>query len=104
MKVQITKLVGKSTLTFEVEGEKEIDAVSKAAAFATMPDQCGMCKSKNVALDSNKAESFIFVKIKCLDCKARSQMGQFKDGSGVFFKKWEIYVPTDETAPKEDAK
>lgn len=102
MKIQITKIVGASTLTFEVEGEKEIDALSKAAAFTTMPDQCGMCQSKNVALDSNKAESFTFVKIRCLDCRARSQMGQFRDGSGIFFKKWEIYQPDKDAAPKED--
>ena len=103
MKVTIQKIIGASTLTFEVEGEKEIDALNKAAAFATMPDQCGMCKSKDVMLDSNRAEGFVFIKVKCLSCNARSQMGQFKEG-GVFFKKWEIYQPKVNAAPKEDAK
>lgn len=93
MRVSITKAIGKSTLTFEVEGEKEIDTLAKASAFTTMPDKCDLCQSEDVVLSSNKAESFTFVKIKCLKCNARSQMGQYKDRSGIFFKRWEVYQP-----------
>lgn len=96
MIIKIQKKIGKSTLSFEVEGEKEIDTLAKASAFTTMPDRCELCQSENVVLDSNKAEGFTFVKIKCLDCNARSQMGQFKDGSGIFFKKWEKYQRPEE--------
>jgi hypothetical protein len=102
MIVQISKKIGKSTFTFKVEGEKEVDALSKAAFYATTPDVCGLCQSENVSLDSNKAKGFTFVKIKCLNCNARSNMGQFKDGSGTFWKEWDKYTPPDKKDDEED--
>lgn len=100
MKINISKKVGKSTLTFQVEGEKDIDALAKASFYTTVPDKCGLCQSENVLLDTNRAEGFVFVKIKCLDCNARANMGQYKDGSGGFWKRWEKYVKPV-TAPAE---
>lgn len=87
-----------SNLTFEVEAEKEIDALSKASFYTTAPDKCDLCGSTDVILDSNKAEGYTFVKIKCLKCNARANMGQFKDGSGGFWKDFEKYVAPAKTA------
>jgi hypothetical protein len=95
MKVLITKTIGMSSLTFEVEAEKELDALAKASFYTTAPDKCGSCGSTDVMLESNKAESFTFVKIRCNKCRATANMGQFKDGSGGFWKKFEAYVPTE---------
>jgi len=103
MKVLINKTIGMSNLTFEVEAEKELDALAKASFYTTAPDKCGVCGSTEVMLESNKAESFTFVKIRCNKCRATANMGQFKDGSGGFWKKFEAYVPTT-TTPSRSAK
>lgn len=101
MKVTVTKKIGKATLQFSVEGEKEVDTLAKASFYTTAPDKCGLCKSENITLDSNKAKGFTFVKIKCLDCNGRANMGQFKDGSGCFWKDWEVYQkPTEKAEPE----
>ena len=100
MKVNITKKIGGSTLSFQVEGEKEVDALSRASGFTTIPEICGLCKSTDLTLDSNRAEGYIFVKIKCLKCNARSNMGQLKDGSGIFWKPFEKYVPKEKGGEK----
>lgn len=93
MKVAITKKLGKSTFTFQVEEEKEVDALAKAAFYATTPDKCTLCGSENVSLEMNKAESFTFVKVRCLDCRAQANLGQYKDGSGCFWKEFKEYTP-----------
>ncbi len=93
MKAQITKKVGKVTFTFIVEEEKEVDALAKAAFYATTPDKCTLCKSENVSLEMNKAQDFTFVKVRCLDCRAQANLGQFKDGSGCFWKDFKEYTP-----------
>jgi len=101
MKINITKKIGKATLTFQVEGEKERDTLFKASGFTTIPEQCGLCKGENIVLDGNEAEGYLFIKIKCLDCGGRSQMGERKDGMAIFWKAWEKYNP-EET--KKDVK
>ena len=100
MKVNITKKVGKATLTFQVEGEKEVDTLARASGFATIPEICGLCKSEDLVLDSNRAEGYVFVKVKCLKCGGRSNMGQLKDGSGIFWKQFEKYEPKKESEKK----
>jgi hypothetical protein len=108
MKVTISKKIGKSTLQFQVEGEKEKDSLAKASYFTTIPDVCGNCQSENISLDSNRTEEFLFIKIKCLDCNFRSNMGELKAG-GIFWKQWEEYVAplkqkTDESFKKSAKK
>lgn len=101
MKANITKQIGKATFQFQVEGTKEVDTLEKAALFATIPDICGLCKSGDVELSSNKAKGFTFVKVKCLKCNARSQLGQYKDG-GCFWKDFEVYSSPEKSEDKEE--
>lgn len=102
MKVQISKKIGKSTLSFQVDEEKEVDALARASFYTTAPDTCGLCESTEVELDSNRAKGFTFVKIKCLKCDGRSNLGQFKDGTGCFWKDWEKYEPEQKKDSSED--
>ena len=91
MKIIIEKNIGKSKLSVEVEGEKDIDALVKASTITSMPDHCTLCKSdQGVELVANKAESFTFIKVRCQNpkCRATSTMGQYKDNSGGFWKLW----------------
>lgn len=101
MKVNITKTIGKSTLTFQVEGEKDVDTLAKASFYTEMPDKCGLCGKDDVELSSNKAKGFVFVKVKCNSCNGRSNLGQFKDGSGCFWKDFEKYEPTESGNSRE---
>ena len=96
MKIAITKKIGKSTLQFQVDGERDFDALFKAALYTTMPDTCGVCSEDNLVLDSNKTPEYKFVKIKCLNCRAQAQLGQYKDGTGYYWNKFEEYVPKTE--------
>lgn len=95
MKVNITKKIGKSTLTFQIDGEKDVDTLLKVSAFTTIPDVCTLCKSDEVELTANKADAFTFIKVKCLKCGGTANMGQYKDGSGSFWKAFEKYEPKE---------
>lgn len=92
MKIKITKTINEITYDFEVEAEKEIDALFQASVYASMPDTCSVCNSPKVHLSGNKAEGFTFVKMLCEACNARAALGQYRDG-GVFWKSFEKYEP-----------
>jgi hypothetical protein len=96
MQIKITRVVGKVSYTFDVSNEKGYEALAEASLFSSMPDKCGMkdCNSENIHLSSNKAKGFTFVKMICDDCNARAQLGQYKDGTGYFWKNWEAYNPS----------
>lgn len=105
MKIIIEKNIGKSKLSVEVEGEKDIDALVKASTITSMPDHCTLCKSdQGVELVANKAESFTFIKVRCQNpkCRATSTMGQYKDNSGGFWKEFEIYNPSEVVSEEEE--
>lgn len=100
MKIVIQKQIGKANLTFNVEQEKPIDALVLASSFTTMPDKCGKCGGQDVELVSNKADKFTYVKMACQNakCRATSTMGTYQDGSGFFWKAFEIFQREDSSA------
>ncbi len=91
MKITVQRIVGRTTLNVEVEGEKDVEALTKAATITTIPDACGLCDSTDVSLVANKSDQYTFIKVKCMSCTAASTMGQYKDGIGGFWKAFEIY-------------
>jgi len=106
MKITINKQIGKSKLVFETEGNKAIDALVAATAFTTMPDRCTKCGGDDVVLDSNKADNYTFIKVRCQNssCRATSTMGTYKDQSGHFWKDFEIFQGGGVTAAPAPAK
>ena len=94
MKINITKKVGNDQYVFQIDKEKDFDALADAGMLASMPTQCS-CGSSKVHLGSNKSQEYVFVYMQCDDCAAKSQLGQYKSG-GFFWKKWEKYQPTSE--------
>jgi hypothetical protein len=92
MKISISKTVNEISYLFEVETEKEIDALAQAASYASMPEKCGVCDSTDIHLSTNKAGGFTFVKMICGACNSRANIGQYKEG-GIFWKTWEKYTP-----------
>lgn len=98
MKIEIKKKVGDSEFVFQVEEDKDIDALFAAGTVASTPTKCGICGSENVQLEGNKAKGYTFVKVVCKDnaCSARSQLGQYKDG-GFYWKAWEKFSPQEQS-------
>lgn len=96
MKIIVKKQIGKSFLQFEVDEGKGRDALFNAGFFSSIPDTCGLCKSKEVQLKGNKAKGYTFVSVVCNRCGAKSDIGEYKDG-GFFWKKFEKteYVRTE---------
>ena len=94
MKVNITKKFGDTSLQFQVEEPKDVDALFQAGCIASMPTVCSECGSEDVELTGKKAEGYTFVKVSCKKCFAQSSMGQYKEG-GFFWKKFEKYVPKE---------
>lgn len=100
MRIQINKLLGQDTYIFNIDKEKELDALADAGFLASMPSKCDCCQSIDVNLASNKATSekgtFTFVYVRCNKCGAKAQLGQYKTG-GFFWKKFEQYHPEENT-------
>lgn len=65
-------------------------------------EKCGMCKSTNIHLDGHKSKGYLFVNIACKDCRARRNLGSYKDG-GYFWKSWEKYEPRSEPPPAKES-
>ena len=97
MKIIVKKKIGKSVLSFEVEGSKLPEVLEKAAFASSTPDKCTVCGSEDLELSSNKSDSFTFIKIRCLnpDCRATAKLGQYKDGNGGFWRKFEKWTPDE---------
>ena len=84
--------LGQASFQFEIEGEKELEVISKCATLGNPPRRCTLCDSENVVLASRHADSFIFIKVACLDCHAEAALGQYRSGDGYFWKhKFERY-------------
>lgn len=93
MKINILKKIGLDNYTFQVDKEKELDALAEAGFLASMPDRCSICKG-DVVLSSHKSTSekgiFTFVYMLCRQCGAKAQVGQYKAG-GFYWKRFEQY-------------
>jgi len=92
MKIKITKLLGTTSIQFEVDEPKQKDALFSAGVLASTPIKCGKCESEDVILSGNKAKGYTFVKVICNKCDARAQLGEYKEG-GFYWKEWEKYIP-----------
>jgi hypothetical protein len=100
MKVIITKKIGTSSVTFEVDEGKTKDALYRTTNFTSIPEKCSLCKSTNLELQGNTGKDkagkvYQFVKVICLDCHAQAKMGESLDGVNVFWKDFETYTPKE---------
>jgi len=89
MKIKIKKQVGSSELSFEIEEKEIFDTLFNAGFLTSIPTRCSECNSEKVELQSNKAKEYKYVKVICKECFAQANLGQYKDGSGYFWKNFE---------------
>lgn len=96
MKASVKKVIGGAEFIFEADEKDELETLSKVITMGNAPTSCGICESEDVHFSSNKSTSekgtFVFVKVICKKCGARSNLGQYKTG-GYFWKGWEKYSP-----------
>ena len=102
MKIKVNKLLGSTSIVFEVDNPNIKDALYSAGILASMPTKC-KCESEDVILASNSAKGYTFVYVKCNKCVSKAQLGEYKDKSGYYWKEWEKYIPQgggrDENVP-----
>ena len=84
MEIKVEKVLNGTKLHVEIEDKDEKEALAKAMFFVA-PDVCGLCHKTLIAWNANKAkdqkgDSFTYIKRVCLNCKAQSTAGEYKDG------------------------
>ena len=92
MKVVVQVKVGGTLYNFNIEENKELEALNKAIVLGNPPQFCNLCKNNNFfKLASNKdKEGNIYVNVVCLKCGAKAKLGSYKTGS-YFWHKFEQY-------------
>ena len=104
--ITIKKSYMGTELTIQVEGKDMKEELMKASIF-THKDKCFLCGCEELELDANKTgEGHVYIKRKCTnqECKAASNLGTYKDGSGHFWNKWEIWSPSGDFSGMEKKK
>lgn len=117
MQIKVNKKIGDITVQFEfdVKGVKEAFGL---AAFLSEKDYCYLdgFQDSNVFWQERRVkgkegtdkagQTFIYIERKARSKDGRwatSQMGEYQDGSGYYWKKWEVYEPENtgiDTSPK----
>ena len=86
MKLNITKQIGKTKYTFQVEGSNlyEVVTESQKLSFGDVP-KCGICGSDNLELEAHTAQGYKYTSIKCRDCRASLTFGNRKEDPNTYF-------------------
>lgn len=106
MIVKVNVKLGFASYQFEIDEQKEIEALHKAIVLANPRHRCNECGNDNPSdmyFTSNKdKDGNTYVNVKCAKCGAKSKLGQYKTG-GYFWKDFEKYTPKkSETTLSED--
>jgi hypothetical protein len=93
MSIEIRQTVG-TGINVTIRADKQKEAVEAAAFFGDLPTKCGKCGCSNLTFTVRRPETFVYYGLKCKDCLAEFQFGQYKDQSGLFPKfneGWKTY-------------
>jgi len=94
------KLNQTTDIEAKFDGPNIQDVILEAGSLLAFNGECGFCKSNNTTLQTRvtKEKGFKYTEFVCNDCKAKRQMGEYRDGKGFFLKNWEEgYKPDAET-------
>lgn len=87
MKVSYTTANGR--LTFEIEvttGKQAFEVVAAVQELFEEP-ACGLCKSALIRCDVREFDNNKYFKLVCNACGGQIDLGQHKDGKGLFVKR-----------------
>ncbi len=78
-------------IKFELEVPTGKEAFRMIAVLQSLFEEkeCGCCKSKNIVCGYRKVEENDYFNWACADCGAQLDIGQNKDGKGLFVKRWD---------------
>jgi hypothetical protein len=93
-------------IAVEVEGNlKEVfKQIATAQEVFDAESSCGCCNSTNIRFQHRNVDKNDFYEMVCVDCNARFQFGQAKEGGTLFPKRkegkrgWDKYVKPAEKA------
>ena len=73
-------------ISVELEGDTQKDLFAQLSAFQEVFDEstCGKCGSTNLRFVTREGDGNSYYEIRCLDCGARLEFGQSKQGGGLF--------------------
>lgn len=86
--IELTTTIGNYTI--KVEGESQIDAFDRMAEMAELiscGSACGKTGNTDVIPVVRKKDDYCFREWKCVSSGAALQLGQKKDGTGLFPKR-----------------
>jgi len=95
------KLNEKTEVEAIFNGPNLQDVVLEAGSLLAFDGVCAFCKGEDIALQTRvtKEKGFKYTEFVCRnpECRAKRQMGEYKDGKGFFLKPWEVgYKPEAE--------
>jgi hypothetical protein len=76
-------------LTIELDVTTGKQAFELVAAIQELFEEgyCGCCKSDRIRCDVREFDGNSYYKIVCMDCNAQIDLGQHKNGKGLFIKR-----------------
>ena len=83
--VKVKIAIGRTQLELEAQDVKT--AHKFCSLYASLPEVCDACKSKNVHLFHKSPSGNDYFGIRCKDCGAELTFHQHKDGGGFFVKR-----------------
>ena len=87
MKLTYTTASGRIIFEGEAQGVKAaFDILATLQELFEEPD-CGCCKSKAIAANRRDIDNGCYYSWRCLDCGAQLDIGQKKDGKGMWAKR-----------------
>ena len=104
MSLKLTRKIGKTTYTLDVEPSTLIKSLNSATWLKDAPEKCSECGGVHLDLTGrvtvakqgpNTGKEYSYLELRCLDCFAKATAGAFRDGKGFFWKdygkmtKWE---------------
>ena len=112
MQLFIKKQIGKTPLTFVVEGKNLFEVQMEAQKLSFYDVRfCEICNSDDLRLNAyiTKEDSFEYVKIICNKCKASLTFGQVKKSPDTFYLRrnddkkldWVVYEDDSKNKVKE---
>jgi hypothetical protein len=119
MLLKITKKIGNTTITADVEtGSDMSKALVGADWLLNSPEKCSVCGGTHLRFSArgsvakngdNAGKTFYYTRLICQnpDCRATATVGKFNDGSGYFWRDGGVFekynAPQSNTARPQQA-
>ena len=89
-------------ITIEIDDEKEKETLNKAITLGNPRRYCPLCENngKFLLISNKDKEGNVYINNLCLNCKAKSKLGQYKTG-GFFWHEFKIWEGKEKEKDKD---